>query len=30
MPIDGADPELKRTFDRYLVAWKQFGFTVPE
>ncbi len=30
MPIDGSDPELRKAFDRYLVAWKQFGFTVPE
>lgn len=30
MPIDGSDPDLRKTFDRYLVAWKQFGFTVPE
>lgn len=30
MAIDGGDPELKKTFDRYLVAWKQWGFTIPE
>jgi hypothetical protein len=30
MAIDGGDPELKKAFDRHLVAWKQWGFTIPE
>ena len=30
MSIDDSDPSLRQKYQRYLAAWKQWGFTVPE